>query len=369
MKKAYITGSSIICALGNNKLESINKIKNLSDDNYKEYRNKVFKTKNFYFIDNLEDKQTRFFRIIKQAIYNALDDANIAPNEYSQLSVYIGSTSMNISLIEDIYISTDNFNPTLNSQIIDYITKLLDLKKSSIIFSTACTSSANALIHASNEIKNNQITKALILGLEFYNDLTYGGFESLMLLSPSGEYRPLSKQSDGLILGEGCSAIILENKEKVPNSFYVLGSQNLFDNYSQTSSNPNGEIIYQTMINAIENSNLYIEDITLVNTHSPGTDTSNTAELNALRKLLTNKTTVTSMKPYIGHTLGACSINEITLLISCLKDNFIPNTLGSTDNDNIIFSTYTKYDKSSTILFSYNGFSGNNISFILSNKD
>ena len=36
MHKVFITGSSIVCALGNNKNESINKLKNLNNKNYKE---------------------------------------------------------------------------------------------------------------------------------------------------------------------------------------------------------------------------------------------------------------------------------------------------------------------------------------------
>jgi 3-oxoacyl-[acyl-carrier-protein] synthase-1 len=37
MNKVYITGSSIICALGNNKEESIKKIEQINDTNYSNY--------------------------------------------------------------------------------------------------------------------------------------------------------------------------------------------------------------------------------------------------------------------------------------------------------------------------------------------
>jgi 3-oxoacyl-[acyl-carrier-protein] synthase-1 len=175
-----------------------------------------------------------------------------------------------------------------------------------------------------------------------------------------------------MILGEACSAIVLENKAKKSNDFYIKGSKNLFDNYSETSSNPNGEIIFQTMLKALESSNLTLQDLTFINAHSPGTQTSNEAELNALIKLqklnAKKKLTVSSMKPFIGHSLGACCTNEIVLITSAIKDGFIPVTLGTKDIREIVFSQYKKIDSASTILFSYNGFSGNNLSLILSNK-
>jgi 3-oxoacyl-[acyl-carrier-protein] synthase-1 len=274
-----------------------------------------------------------------------------------------------MSVIEEDYKKDKNIKNVCNTLIIDYITSLLNLEKSAIIFSTACTSSANAMVYGSNEIKNNNIDIALIIGLEFYNDLTYGGFSSLMLLSETSKYSPLDINSDGLVLGEACSAMVLENKKKQNNDFYILESENLFDNYSPTSSNPNGEVIYNTIKNSLKKSNLTIENIDYINVHSPGTESSNNAEVNALNKISTNKGNILiSMKPFIGHTLGACSINEVVLLTSCIKNNFLPNTLFGNNFNNYKFSKFTKIIKPVNILFTYNGFSGNNISFVISNK-
>ena len=88
-------------------------------------------------------------------------------------------------------------------------------------------------------LKNEDIQKAIIIGFEFFNQSTYKGFESLMLLSSSGEYKPFDKDSDGLILGEACSCVILENSKKADDDFEIVSYSNSFDNYSITSSNPN----------------------------------------------------------------------------------------------------------------------------------
>ena len=50
MNKVYITGSSIICALGNNKEESIKKIEQINDSNYSTYLKENFEDTKYYRI-------------------------------------------------------------------------------------------------------------------------------------------------------------------------------------------------------------------------------------------------------------------------------------------------------------------------------
>ncbi len=369
MLKAYITGSSVSSALGIDKQISVKKIETLNSENYDKFLSDTFTNKPFYSIQNNESKKIKFFTILEKVIFDALNDANISKDEYKNIHLYIGSTSMNVSLVEQDYKETQKLGLIGNGSIADYIEQLLGLRTTSIIFSSACTSSANALIEATRDIKQQNITKALVVGIELFNDSTYNGFNSLMLLSQSGKYKPFDKNSDGIVLGEGCSAIVLESKPKNKDDFYILGSENLFDSYSQTGANPNGDVIYQTMQNTLLNSNLTIEDLDLINTHAPGTEGSNEAELTGIKKFINDlKVKVTCMKPYIGHTLGACSTNEIVLLTQCIKNNFIPNTLGTQNSNELNFTTKEACTKGINILFTYNGFSGNNISILLSNK-
>ena len=372
MNKAYITGSAVMTAVGKNKQESLSQMKSLDNSLYHAYRNRIFTVAPFYAIADKEDKKKRFYTIIKQVIFDALRDAGIHPDDYSSIPVFIGSTSMNISVSEQHWKEEGCFKHLGSGPISRYVDTLLDSETPVTIFSTACTSSANALIFAANEIKAGQLKHALVIGMEFFNDATFEGFKSLMLLSETGVYRPLSPQSDGIILGEGCSALVLSAKTKRKDDFMVLGSRDIFDNYSETSSNPDGKVIYENMVSALHRSAMTVEDLSLINIHSPGTELSNEAEKNALLMLLEeNKRAVTlcSMKPYVGHTLGACSTNELVLLTSAITEGFIPKTLGVEDEGVFQYSDFQEVqNREATILFTYNGFSGNNFSFILSNQ-
>ena len=212
MMQTFITGSAIVSALGENRSAAVAHMHSLNNQEYDNYRKSIFKNTPFYALSDNNDKKTRFYAIIKQVIFDALNDANIPSDTYHDLSVFIGSTSMNISVTEQHWEEEGSFKDIGNGAIARFIDTLLQPDIPTTIFSTACTSSTNALISASNEIKAGRIKRALVLGIEFFNDATYQGFNSLMLLSKTGKYMPLAPESDGLVLGEGCSAVVLEEK-------------------------------------------------------------------------------------------------------------------------------------------------------------
>ncbi len=229
---------------------------------------------------------------------------------------------------------------------------------------------------ASKMIEYNKIKKALVIGIELFNQSTFDGFSSFMLLSKNKIYKPFDKKSDGIILGEACSAIILDSNKKDEVDFRYISSTNICDNYSETTSNPSGEPIFKCMDSSICKALLTLEDIDLIKAHATGTENNNSSEATAINMLFdkyNNFTEVTALKPYIGHTLGACGTNEIVLSLYCIENKIFPATLGF--EQPIIplkFSPLTIHKKlkssKATILFNFVAFGGNNSSIILSNK-
>ena len=381
MNKVYITGSSIISALGNNKNDSVKKIQEITNDNYLEYLKDNFQELKYYQIKkNFVSKEEKFYSILEEVVLKAIEDAKLSKEEAKELHIFLGSTSMSISIVEEQHLKYKNKQSSHEIKNIGYgeigsfIENLINSKYTSTIIQTACTSSANAICHASDFIKNKKIKKALIIGFEFFNYTTYKGFESLMLLSKSGEYKPFDMNSDGLILGEACSAVILESEKKEKSDFEILSSNNSFDNYSVTSSNPNGEITLSCMEEALSKAKLSIENLTCLKAHATGSENSNLSEVVAIDKLFKKykqKTDVVILKPYIGHTLGACGSNEIVLLCESIKNNFLPKTINFYKSyHNIDFTPLLKSKEinKATVLFHFIGFGGSNTSMILSNE-
>ncbi|MDH1975931.1 beta-ketoacyl synthase N-terminal-like domain-containing protein [Aliarcobacter butzleri] len=375
MHKTFITGASIICALGNNKFECIKTFENINDETYKDYLYNNFEGLNYYRIKrNFDSQKDKFYSLLSQVVLDAIEDAKLSKDEQKELHIFLASTSNSISILEESFLNKNSLDFIGFKNITKYLEDLICSNYQSTIIHTACTSSTNAIIKASEQIKNNQIKKAIVIGFEFFNQSTYKGFESLMLLSPSGEYKPFDKDSDGLILGEACSAIILETSKKNTDDFEIISYANSFDDHSITSSNPTGEATLLCLENTIKNANLEIKDLTCIKAHATGSENSNLSEVTALDSLFkkqNQKCDIVILKPYIGHTLGACGSNEIILLCESIKNGTLPKTINfknSYENVNFTPLLQSKKVNKGTVLFHFVGFGGSNASIILSNK-
>ncbi len=370
--------------MGDGFKELSNSLKQMTQVTYEEKLKDILKEKAFYKIynyDNLSNKR-KVELILEKVIFDAIKEAKLTKKEQEDLAIFIGSTSMEMATNEEYeqnYVdnkSSLEFKDIGNGAIGEFIEKLIASKHKSILFSTACTSSVNALAYASKMIEQKKIKKALVIGLEFFNKSTYGGFSSLMLLSKNKIYRPFDKNSDGIILGEGCSAIVLEAEKKEKDNFKYISFSNICDNYSETTSDPSGLPIFEAMDKALKNANLSLKDIDCIKAHATGSENNNSSEAKALKLLFEKyktKTLITALKPLIGHTLGACGTNEIILMIYAIKNGFLPASFGfknpAKEVDFYPILENKKCSKRQTILFNYVAFGGNNSSIILSNKD
>ena len=185
MHKTFITGSSIICALGNNKFECIKTFENINDETYKDYLHNNFEGLNYYRIKrNFDSQKDKFYSLLSQVVLDAIEDAKLSKDEQKELHIFLASTSNSISILEESFLNKNSLDFIGFKNITKYLEDLICSNYQSTIIHTACTSSTNAIIKASEQIKNNQIKKAIVIGFEFFNQSTYKGFESLMLLSP-----------------------------------------------------------------------------------------------------------------------------------------------------------------------------------------
>ena len=103
MQKVYITGSSIISALGSNKEDAVEHIRKIiSDAYYKSYLKNNFQDRAFYSIKKeFSTQRERFYSLIKQAVQDAILEAKLSNEEIQDLHIFLGSTSMHISVNEE----------------------------------------------------------------------------------------------------------------------------------------------------------------------------------------------------------------------------------------------------------------------------
>jgi 3-oxoacyl-[acyl-carrier-protein] synthase-1 len=77
--------------------------------------------------------------------------------------------------------------------------------------------------------------------------------------------------------------------------------------------------------------------IEVIKTHGTGTASNNISERNGIEGVFSSFV-ATSLKPKIGHTMGASGLLETCLLIDEMKNGFIPSILNRTNDDTVFLS-------------------------------
>ena len=197
-------------------------------------------------------------------------------------------------------------------------------------FSTACTSGFSALDAARSLIAAGQLDEALVVGCELANNSTLAGFATMELLSPTA-CRPFDVRRDGLVLGEAVAGVRLTAQR---GTWRLAGLRTGIDAYSTTGPAPSGEPIAALLADCLREAAADPADIELVKLQAAGSPGTDLAEANALRQLFGNAMPpLLSLKPALGHTLGASGIAELAALLACLEAEQIPITLGFAESD------------------------------------
>ncbi len=226
-------------------------------------------------------------------------------------------------------------------------------------------------LHA-DMISEGYIEKAVVVGYDLFNNLGFYGFEALKSIAIS-DYRPFDRTRDGLILGEACGAVVLEGRRRKAGDFMHLGGANLCDVYSVTSHDEEGAAVAETMNRALRQAGIDPGDICAVKAHATGTENNDRTECAAMKVAFDRHIPpVTCVKPFIGHTAGACGVCELIVFTESVKTGFIPSTPGFREMDeelNLRPLTENREAGEGFFMLNYFGFGGNCTTLILSNRN
>ncbi len=307
---------------------------------------------------------SRFEKLLPAVIEAALDGLPVA--ERRELPVYLGSSCFSISLSEQVY--ADALRERSASAIpmpqcgYDYLPGLVQRVAGSrgetYAYNTACTASANALLAAVRALKLGWHHHALVVGAELANRTTLAGFSGLQLLSR--ELRPFDARRDGIVLGEGLSAVLLSREGEGP---CILGGASNCDTHSVTTANPDGRSVAAVLCRALADAGLEAGQICGIKGHGTATPAGDTAEAHGIAQVFDTPPPISVLKPYLGHTLGACGINELVLYAGALQRGHMPATLGFEQADAELKLEPLRQSlpaPAGHYLLNYFGFGGNN---------
>jgi len=323
-----------------------------------------------YYLFKEEIKQDQ------ESIYKAMRDLllkiipTIDESKRDSTALIIGTSLVDWHVVDAINASVyENEKKPYSSkkQSIDSYAKALSrefgLNDFTMTINTACTSSANALLEASNMISIGLFEYAIVIGVEIFSPIMSSGFYAMDLIAESVA-KPFDLERDGLVLGEAIAGIVLGKEDTL---WRLEGGFSNCNSHTITAVSQSGDECVEVMQKALQNSGVKAEEITALKAHATGSYSNDLAELNAISKVFSSSLTFTALKPYIGHTIGASGVLEIALFMAAVDDGFIPKTYFC---DNPILPEYRpisehKKCKEGIFMCNYFGFGGNNISLIM----
>lgn len=223
----------------------------------------------------------------------------------------------------------------------------LGLNGPNFAISSACASSANAIVEAFHLIRLGKADFILSGGTEAaILESGIGGFNAMRALSTRNDdfqtaSRPLSAGRDGFVMGEGAGILVLEELEHAlarGAKIYgeIIGDGLSADAYHITSPHPDGHGAMVAMKNAILDAGLQPEDIDYINMHATSTQMGDRVECLAIKELFgehANTMLFSSTKSMTGHLLGACGAVESIAVVLALQNGIMPPTINFIEKD------------------------------------
>jgi 3-oxoacyl-[acyl-carrier-protein] synthase II len=414
LRRVVVTGLGALTPIGNNIQEYwdglINGVSGAAPITY--FDASKFKTqfacelKNFNVEDFIERKEARKMdRYAQYAVVSsteAMDDANfdLEKLDKDRAGVIWGSGIGGLETFQIEVLNfaagdgTPKFNPFFIPKMIGdiacgHISIKYGFRGPNFGTVSACASSTNAIIDAFNYIRLGHADVMVTGGSEAAVTIAgMGGFNAMHALStrnddPKTASRPMDKDRDGFVLGEGAGALILEEYEHAvargAKIYCEIGGGGMSaDAHHITAPHPEGLGAKNVMLNCLRDAGLQPTDVDGVNMHGTSTPLGDLAESKAIEQVFGDHAytmNLNSTKSMTGHLLGAAGAIETISSILSLKYGIIPPTINHFTDDesinpklNFTFNVAQKRDVK-VLMSNTFGFGGHNACVLVKKLD
>ncbi|TMP87079.1 beta-ketoacyl-ACP synthase II [Pseudoalteromonas ruthenica] len=203
-----------------------------------------------------------------------------------------------------------------------------------ITTSSACTSGSQGIGYAYEAIKFGRQKAMVAGGAEELCVTEAAVFDTLYATScrndaPKHTPRPFDKDRDGLVIGEGAGTLILEEYEHAKARGATIYAEIVgfgCNSDGEHVTQPTSDTMQTAITMALDDAQLNGEQIGYVNAHGTSTDRGDIAESHATFNALGRKP-ISSLKSYLGHTLGACGAIEAWASIEMMREGWFAPTV------------------------------------------
>jgi 3-oxoacyl-[acyl-carrier-protein] synthase II len=200
----------------------------------------------------------------------------------------------------------------------------------------ACVSGSQGIGFGYEAIKAGKADIMITGGADEVEILSAAVFDLMMATSsnynnrPSETPRPFDEKRDGLVVAEGGATLILEEYERAKNrGAPILGEiEGFWTNGSGMHlTNSDARSMEECMLAALKDARRNPAEIQYVNAHATGTTHGDEVEATVINKIYGPDVPTTSIKGYMGHTMGACGAIEAIATLLMMREGFIASTL------------------------------------------
>jgi 3-oxoacyl-[acyl-carrier-protein] synthase-1 len=257
----------------------------------------------------------------------------------------------------------------------NFLADWLQLSGPAYVISTACTSSARALMSAQRLLDLGVCDAVLCGGVDSLCKLTLNGFSALEAVSEQ-RCNPFSVNRNGINIGEAAALFLMSKNAGDGQPIALLGSGASSDAHHISAPEPTGRGALQAMRKALSRANLQPAQIGYLNLHGTATQHNDAMESLAVATLFPQGVPCSSTKPMTGHTLGAAGALEAAFCWLSLSTNNREQALaphvwdGQPDPELPALDWVTPTDRLTSIAPRYLmsnsfAFGGNNVSLII----
>ena len=190
-----------------------------------------------------------------------------------------------------------------------FLADWLNIGGPAYVISTACTSSARALMSAQRLLDLNLCDAVLCGGVDSLCGLTLNGFSALDAVSDE-RCKPFSVNRQGINIGEAAALFIMSKHPAGTQTIALLGAGASSDAHHISAPEPSGRGAAQAMHKALKRAGLQPANIGYLNLHGTATQHNDAMESHAVAQVFPLGVPCSSTKPMTGHTLGAAGALE-----------------------------------------------------------
>ncbi len=365
MRRVVVTGMGAITPIGNsvdeswnNVIEGVSGVGPITQFDSQDLLVQIAcEVKGFDPEDYMEKREARRIDRFQQfgivAAQQAIDQSGleVGPEEASRASVIISSAVGGMITVEEAMVVFLEQGPRRVTPFV--IPKFMSngaaglvsikngFKGPTFSIASACASGSDAIGQAATMIRSGVVDMAVAGGADAtISRIGVSGFDRLKAMSRHNEDysdtpAPFDKNRDGLVMGEGAAAIVLEDLDRARDRGAeilgeMVGYSSTSDSFHITAPAEDGAGGAAAMVNAIEMAGLAPEQVDYISAHGTATPLNDLSETRAIKAAFGEAAydiPISSTKSMTGHMMGATGALEAIFCMLAIRDDVIPPTI------------------------------------------